>query len=78
MVYRLVSTTQTQRLGTPDTAGTGHCTPPPTPGFRAAGHRIQSGRSPPESVQTKPPAPPTPDATLEASVVTSGDPLRHG
>jgi hypothetical protein len=41
------------------TAGTGRCTPLPNPhpGFRGAGHRIRSGRSPPESVQTNRRAP---------------------
>jgi hypothetical protein len=64
------------------TARTGRCTPPPNPnpnpGFRAVGHRIRSGRSPPESVQTNPRAPTTPDETLGANVVTSGDLLRDG
>lgn len=62
------------------TAVTGRCTPPPNPnpGFWAAGHRIRSGRSSAESVQTNPRAPTTPEKTLGASVVTSGDLLGDG
>jgi hypothetical protein len=62
------------------TAGTGRCTPPPNPhpGTRAAGHRIRTGHSPPESVQTNPRAPTTPQGTLEASVMPSREQLHHG
>jgi hypothetical protein len=62
------------------TAGTGRCTPPPNPhpGVRAAGHRIRTGHSPPESVQTNPRAPTTPQGTLEASVMPSREQLHHG
>jgi hypothetical protein len=62
------------------TAGTGRCTPPPNPhpGVRAAGHRIRTGHSPPESVQTNLRAPTTPQGTLEASVMPSREQLHHG
>jgi hypothetical protein len=62
------------------TAGTGRCTPSPNPhlGFRAAGHRVRSGHSPPESVQTNSPTPTTPQRTFGASVMPSGELLRHG
>jgi hypothetical protein len=52
----------------------------PEPAPRVPGRRppIRTGHSPPESVQTNPPTPTTPQRTLGASVMPSGELLRHG
>jgi hypothetical protein len=51
------------------TAGTGRCIPPPDPrsGYQPPAVGTRSGRGPPELVQTNPPVPATPGATLEAN-----------